>query len=211
MAQTSQGTPSSTIPVDSSPASGRGAKAEGIEEIIVTAQKRSERIQDVPVPVTSIDANQLVENNQVRFEDYYTSVPGLSFAPNNQNNYLAIRGIATGGFSNPTVGIVIDDVPFGGSTALGGGQVMPDIDPGDLARVEVLRGPQGTLYGASSMGGLIKFVTVDPSTDALSGRVQAGVSEVHNAGQAGYNVRGSLNVPINNTLAMSVSGFHSAP
>src|SRR4029077_17451523 len=80
LAQTSQGTPSRTLPVDSSPTSGRGAKSEGIEEIIVTAQKRSERIQDVPVPVTSIDANQLVENNQVRFEDYYTSVPGLSFA-----------------------------------------------------------------------------------------------------------------------------------
>jgi iron complex outermembrane receptor protein len=207
LAQTSQGTPSRTLPVDSSPTSGRGAKSEGIEEIIVTAQKRSERIQDVPVPVTSIDANQLVENNQVRFEDYYTSVPGLSFAPNNQNNYLAIRGIATGGFSNPTVGIVIDDVPFGGSTALGGGQVMPDIDPGDLARVEVLRGPQGTLYGASSMGGLLKFVTVDPSTDALSGRVQAGVSDVHNGAQLGYNVRASINVPINDTLAMSVSGF----
>ena len=178
-----------------------------LEEVVVTAEKKSENLLETPVPVTALDASQLVENNQVRFEDYYTSVPGLSFAPNNQNNYLAIRGIATGGFSNPTVGIVIDDVPFGGSTALGGGQVMPDIDPGDLARVEVLRGPQGTLYGASSMGGLIKFVTVDPSTDAISGRVQAGVSDVHNAGQAGYNVRASLNVPLNDTLAMSISGF----
>ena len=143
----------------------------------------------------------------MRFEDYYTSVPGLSFAPNEQNNFLAIRGIATAGYSNPTVGIVIDDVPFGGSTARGGGQVMPDIDPGNLARIEVLRGPQGTLYGASSMGGLVKFVTVDPSTDVLSGRVQAGVSDVRNAGQPGYNVRASLNVPLNDTLAMSISGF----
>src|SRR5882762_9130997 len=214
LAQVDQG---KTPPVDSSskgssPASGERARradedSSKIPEIIVTAQKRSERIQDVPVPVTSIDANQLVENNQVRFEDYYTSVPGLSFAPNNQNNYLAIRGIATGGFSNPTVGIVIDEVPFGASTALGGGQVVPDLDPGDLARVEVLRGPQGTLYGASSMGGLLKFVTVDPSTDALSGRVQVGFSDVHNGAQLGYNVRASVNVPINDTLAITASGF----
>ena len=187
--------------------SSSASETSGLSEIIVTAEKRSERIQEVPVPVTSLDANQLVENNQVRFEDYYSSVPGLSFAPNEQNNFLAIRGISTGGYTNPTVGIVIDDVPFGGSTARGGGQVMPDIDPGDLARIEVLRGPQGTLYGASSMGGLLKFVTIDPSTDAVSGRVQAGVSDVHNAGQPGYNVRASLNVPLNDTLAMTVSGF----
>ena len=191
---------------DSSAASS-GSETAGLSEIIVTAEKRSERIQDVPVPVTALDASQLTENSQVRFEDYYTSVPGLSFAPNEQNNFLAIRGISTGGYSNPTVGIVIDDVPFGGSTAQGGGQVMPDIDPGDLARVEVLRGPQGTLYGASSMGGLLKFVTIDPSTDAVSGRVQAGVSDVHNAGQPGYSVRASVNVPLNDTLAMSASAF----
>lgn len=196
----------STSNQDSSAASS-GSETAGLGEIIVTAEKRSERIQDVPVPVTALDASQLTENSQVRFEDYYTSVPGLSFAPNEQNNFLAIRGISTGGYSNPTVGIVIDDVPFGGSTAQGGGQVMPDIDPGDLARVEVLRGPQGTLYGASSMGGLLKFVTIDPSTDAISGRVQAGVSNVHNAGQPGYSVRASVNVPLNDTLAMSVSGF----
>jgi iron complex outermembrane receptor protein len=178
-----------------------------LQEVVVTAEKRNENLLETPVPVSVIAADQLLENNQVRFEDYYTSVPGLSFAPNNQNNYLAIRGIATGGFSNPTVGIEIDDVPFGGSTALGGGQVMPDLDPGDLARIEVLRGPQGTLYGASSMGGLVKFVTVDPSTAALTGRVQAGYSDVHNGGQPGYNVRGSVNIPINDTLAMTASAF----
>lgn len=178
-----------------------------LEEVVVTAQKRSELIQDVPVPVTAIAADKLVDANQLRFQDYYTSVPGLSFAPNNQNNYLAIRGIVTGGFSNPTVGVVIDDAPFGASNALGGGQVLPDFDPGDLARVEVLRGPQGTLYGASSMGGLIKFVTVDPTTDAVSGRVEAGVSNVYNGAQTGYNVRGSVNIPLSDTWAARASAF----
>jgi hypothetical protein len=65
-----------------------------------------------------------------------------------------------------------------------------------LARVEVLRGPQWTLYGASSMGGLIKFVTVDPSTEDFSGRIQAGTSAIHNGTEPGYSVRGSINVSV---------------
>jgi iron complex outermembrane recepter protein len=183
------------------------ASTTALAEVVVTAEKRSEFIQDVPVPVTAIGADKLISDNQVRLQDYFTSVPGLSYAPNNQNQYVTIRGITTGGFSNPTVGVVIDDVPFGASNALGGGQVIPDFDPGDLARVEVLRGPQGTLYGASSMGGLLKFVTVDPSTDGLSGRVEAGVSGVHNGDDAGYNVRGSVNIPLTDTLAARASAF----
>jgi outer membrane receptor protein involved in Fe transport len=70
-----------------------------------------------------------------------------------------------------------------------------------------LRGPQGTLYGASSLGGLIKFVTVDPSTDAFSGRVQAGLNSIENGDDVGYNVRGSVNVPLGDTLALRASGF----
>jgi iron complex outermembrane recepter protein len=97
---------------------------------------------------------------------------------------------------------MIDDVPYGGSTLNGGGLQVPDLDPGDLSHIEVLRGPQGTLYGASSMGGLIRFVSVDPSADRLSGRVQTGVHGVHNADEAGYNVRGSVNVPLSETLAV---------
>ena len=70
----------------------------------------------------------------------------------------------------PARAVTVDEVPF----SVGPGTIgaLPDIDPGDLARIEVLRGPQGTLYGASSMGGLVRYVTVDPSTDAVSGRVR---------------------------------------
>src|SRR5258707_15684314 len=100
---------------------------------------------------------------------------------------LSIRGINTGIAGNPSVGLTVDDVPYGASTNNGGGLLVPDFDPGDLAQVEVLRGPQGTLYGASSLGGLIKFVTRDPSTDGVSGRVEAGLSSVHNGTGVGYN------------------------
>jgi len=178
-----------------------------LEEIIVTAQKKSERLQDVPVPVTAISGEALASSNQLRLQDYFTSIPGFNVIPGIQSSQvLVVRGITTGN-GNPTVGIAIDDVPYGSSTQLGGSALVPDIDPGDLARVEVLRGPQGTLYGASSMGGLIKYVTVDPSTDRASGRVEAGISDVRNGDSLGYNVRASGNIPINDTLAVRLSGF----
>ena len=210
LAQTA-GTPSS-IPPDGDQAAPSANKSkqisEQLDEVIVTAQKRNERLQDVPVPVTAISAETLVANNQLRIQDYFSSVPGLNVTPGTQSSQvLTIRGINTGGGNNPTVGITVDDMPYGNSTVLGGGQMVPDIDPGDLARIEVLRGPQGTLYGASSMGGLLKFVTVDPSTAGFSGHVQAGLSSVYNGAELGYNVRAAANVPLSDTLAVRVSGF----
>ena len=179
-----------------------------LQEVIVTAQKRSQRLQDVPIPVTVINTGQLVSNGALRLRDYYTSVPGFMVAPisTQTSQLLAIRGLITGQGA-PTVGVVIDDIPYGSSTALGGGQGIPDIDPGDLAQMEVLRGPQGTLYGANSLGGLVKVVTLDPSTDALSGRVQVGADSVVNGANVGYNVRGSVNIPISDSLAVRASGF----
>ncbi len=100
----------------------------------------------------------------------------------------------------------VDDVPYGSSTSFAG-SIVPDIDPSDLDRIEVLRGPQGTLYGASSMGGLLKFVTVDPSTDELTGRIELGTNGISHGSKAGYNARGSVNVPLSDTFAMRASGF----
>jgi outer membrane receptor protein involved in Fe transport len=182
-----------------------------LEEVVVTAEKRTERLQDVPVPVTAISSETLTANNEVRLQDYYASVPGLSVnASGNGQTSIAIRGITTGGTAggggNATVGITIDDVPYGSSSVLGySSALVPDIDPADLSRVEVLRGPQGTLYGASSIGGLLKYVTVDPSTSALTGRVQADVNDVQHGG-VGWGIRGSVNVPLSDTFALRVSG-----
>jgi len=146
-----------------------------LEEVIVTAQKRGqERVQDVPVPITVLDASQLTQYNQTRLEDYYASVPGLSFQKNSYGAALSIRGLTTANYGNPTVGIVLDDVPYGATINPGYAPYAPDLDPSDLARIEVLRGPQGTLYGASSLGGLLRYVTTDTSTEGVSGRLQVG-------------------------------------
>jgi outer membrane receptor protein involved in Fe transport len=180
----------------------------GLQEVLVTAQKRTERIQDVPVPVTAISADTLISNNQLLLRDMFSSFPSFSLGALGAQGqqYLGIRGINTGD-GNPGVGITVDDAPYGSSTNQGGGESVPDIDPNDLARVEVLRGPQGTLYGASSLGGVIKYVTTDPSTAGLSGRVQAGLSGVVNGSELGYNVRGAVNVPLSDTVAVRLSGY----
>ena len=134
-------------------------------------------------------------------------VPGLSVIPSFFGApQLTIRGVTTGP-GNPTVGVVVDDVPFGSSTGPGGGFNASDIDPSDLARVEVLRGPQGTLYGADSLGGLVKYVTVDPSTEGVSGRMQAGTDSVYSGTGLGFTFRGSINVPLSDTFAVRASGF----
>jgi len=201
----------STTPTPAKPAANTDSEVQGstLEEVVVTAQKREERLQDVPVPVTALNAGTLAASNQVRLQDYYTQIPGLTVTPSEFNGSatISIRGITSGDFTNPTVGITVDDMPYGSSTALGGGYLVPDLDPSDLARIEVLRGPQGTLYGASSIGGLLKYVTVDPSTESLSGRLQAGINTVHNGPRPGFDVSGAVNLPVTDTLALRASGF----
>jgi outer membrane receptor protein involved in Fe transport len=180
----------------------------GLEEVIVTAQKRTERLQDVPVPVTAIGAASLVENSQLKLEEYYNQIPGLTLTVGDGRGVpmISIRGI-TSGYTNPTVGVVMDGAPYGSSTNLALGALAPDIDPSELARVEVLRGPQGALYGASSMGGLLNYVTIDPSFDGVSGRLQAGTSSVYDGDELGYNLSAAVNVPLNDTFAIRANGF----
>jgi iron complex outermembrane recepter protein len=178
-------------------------------DIVITAQKRAARLKDVPVPVAVVSGADLAKSNLVNLQDYYTRIPGLSLQPAiQQSTILAIRGVTTSGVaSNPAVGLVVDDVPFGSTTGYGGGYVLPELDPSELDRIEVLRGPQGTLYGAASLGGLFKYVMIDPSTSAFSGRFQVGAEDVKNGAELGYNFHGAVNVPIDGNLAVRASGF----
>ena len=180
-----------------------------VAEVIVTAQKRSERLQDVPVSVTAVTSQSLIEQNLVDLSDYYSRIPGLSYQGGSGLNALAIRGVTTGLGTNSTVAVTIDDVPFGSSTAVGYGDLLvPDLDPADLERIEVLRGPQGTLYGASSLGGLLQYVTASPDTHKSSGRVEVDGESVDHGGD-GYGVRGSANLPIvDGVAALRISGFY---
>jgi outer membrane receptor protein involved in Fe transport len=117
-----------------------------------------------------------------------------------------LRGINTGGVG-ATVATYVDETPYGSATSLANGAVLaPDIDPFDLARVEVLRGPQGTLYGANSLGGLVKYVTVPPQTDAFHMAAEFGGESLAH-GDAGVSGRLAFNAPLSGDAAVRASGF----
>lgn len=179
-----------------------------IEEIIVTATKRNERLQDVPLSVTALSGATLQRINAVRFEDYLTKVPGLNYLSARQGQaQLILRGIASGTLS-ATVGTYVDDAPYGSSTVFSlGGFYTPDFDTTDLQSIEILRGPQGTLYGANSLGGILKFVTAAPDLWDTKGRVQLSGSSVEHGGE-GYAASGMINLPlVDGKLAFRASAY----
>jgi outer membrane receptor protein involved in Fe transport len=180
-----------------------------IAEIVVTAQKRSERLLDVPAPVTALSADDLSRISAVKLEDIAAKVPGLSLSSNRPGEtQIILRGINTGSTVSSTTATYIDDTAFGSSTnqALAG-VLSPDLDPSDVQRVEVLRGPQGTLYGASSLGGLIKYVTAAPALDAVEGRIGVDGSTVSSGG-VGHGIRGMINLPlVSDSLAFRASAY----
>ena len=180
--------------------SGESAEEQGqLADVIVTAQRRSERLLQVAAPVTALQATDLARQGASRLADYAASVPGLNLISSEPGETsLVIRGITTGygAAIAATTSTYIDDTPYGSSTANALGSLTTvDLDPATLQSVEVLRGPQGTLYGASAMGGLIKYVTVPPSLTKDSARVELDGSSVDGGGQ-GYGVRGMWDGPL---------------
>lgn len=179
------------------------------EDIVVTATKRSERLQDVPFAISAVDTDRLTTQGEVKLIDISARVPGLQIsdqAVTSKQSALVIRGLSGAGNGNPTAAIYLDDAPLNASTYFGNGTGVPDLDPGDLARIEVLKGPQGTLYGATSLGGLVKYITRPPEFLDFSARLEAGASNVKD-GEWGYSVRGRINAPLSDRAALTVSAF----
>jgi outer membrane receptor protein involved in Fe transport len=177
-------------------------------DIIVTAQKREQTLFEVPQSISVVGGETLERQQATSFVDYAALVPGLSLQQNTPGETrVVLRGINTGGAS-PTVAVYIDETPFGASTGqTNGAGLAGDIDPFDIARIEVLRGPQGTLYGANSLGGVLKFVTATPVLGKFEGRGQAGVEDTKGGG-TGYSANGVLNVPLGDTIAIRASGYY---
>src|SRR5439155_2585463 len=120
---------------------------------------------------------------------------------------ITLRDVKTGGVAS-TVAVYMDEVPFGSSTGLANGSILSgDFDPFDIQRIEVLRGPQGTLYGASSLGGVIKYVTTPPKLKRFEVRAQAGIESTKDSSGLGYNAAGIINVPLGDKAALRVDGF----
>ena len=183
-----------------------------LEEIVVTAQKRDERLIDVPISITALSSDGLVDRGALRFEDYMAYVPGLSataLAPG--YSQVTVRGVTTGiNQLSATTGFYIDETPTNSSTSTAlGNRLTPDPDLLDVERIEVLRGPQGTLYGANALGGVVRYVLREPDLNDYHAQAQAGVLAVDH-GDYGYVLRGAVDAPISaGTLGVRLSGFYT--
>jgi outer membrane receptor protein involved in Fe transport len=177
-------------------------------EIVVTAEKRPQLLINVPQSVSVVSGQTLEAQHATNFQDYLKLVPGLQLNQSDPGEgRLIVRGINTGGVAS-VVSVYVDETPFGSSTGLvNGGVLAADFDTFDLARIEVLRGPQGTLYGASSLGGVLRFVTNAPSTAGVIVRGRVGLETV-DGGDLGYNANLAVNIPLSKTLAFRASGSY---
>jgi len=175
-------------------------------EVVVTAQKRSESQKDVPLSITAISGAQIEKSQITDYGDLSRAVPGLTFS-NSGNSGLSrvtLRGVSSSAGA-ATVGIYLDEVSLTMPNQFFTGVALPKLF--DLQSVEVLRGPQGTLYGASSMGGTIKFITKKPRFTDYSADLSAEVSGTDGGG-TNYQVEGVVNLPVNDKVAMRIGVQH---
>jgi len=179
-----------------------------LDNMVVTANKRAENIREVAAAITVLGSEQLQNINATQMSDYASYVPGLQLQSNGTpgQTQVSMRGIAAMS-PGSTVGTYLDETPVGSNSLYQQATLFSlDLFPYDIERIEVLRGPQGTLYGAGAMGGLIKYMTRKPDTSQTEFRVGGGVSDTEGAGDVGYNYRVGMNVPlVQDALALRVS------
>jgi len=180
------------------------------QEVIVTANKRNERLHDVAMGITAVTGAEMQTRQELDFVDFAAQVPGFNVqSPGVAGwNREILRGQNSGG-AGATVATVIDDMPisFSGSDS-NASLTSTNPDTYDLKRVEVLKGPQGTLYGAAAEGGVIKFVTNPPDTSAFHAGLEVGGDTVDHGGTGGSG-KGYVNIPFwQDKAALRVTGFY---
>lgn len=206
VAQAAQGQAASTTPVGDQTSN---APPNALQVVIVTANKRAENLQNVGSGVSVVSAARLDQLQANNLADYLQEVPGVALQSYGAPGYgvVEIRGISPQSVG-ATVATYVDNIPVSPSSAVGeGADYQPDLDPADIERVEVLKGPQGTLYGASSMGGVIKYVTKQPSLTQTEVNLSE-EGEYVDHGEFGGKVRASLSTPLTDDVAVRVSGYY---
>jgi iron complex outermembrane receptor protein len=180
-----------------------------LEEVIVTATKRESTVQNVPFSIAAVTGESIRESGATNLVDLARNVVGLTIADLGPGqSQVAIRGISAGQVIRDQpgvkeqVGVYLDESPI--SVAL----FTPDLDLYDLNRLEVLRGPQGTLFGAGSTSGTVRYITNQPSTQGFDASAEASVSGVDNGGMGG-DIKGMVNLPLGNTAALRAVGYYN--
>jgi outer membrane receptor protein involved in Fe transport len=178
--------------------------------IVVTATRRESPIERVPTAVTALSGDVLKAMGAASFADYARSVPGLSFTDIGLGGkHIVIRGVSTGiyGGSDAATAVYFDETPITDGNS-GPQTYSPDPLLVDIARIEVLCGPQGTLFGSGSMGGAIRIITNQPDLDAWEGFAESTLTDTRHGG-LGHDLRAMLNVPLaNGHAAVRAVAFH---
>jgi iron complex outermembrane receptor protein len=187
-------------------ASRASAASDTLEEIIVTAEKRASTVQETAISMTALSGAQLQQAGITSLAGVIQDVPGISVRTAGPGQTeIEMRGLSSSGGAAPTVGFYLNDYSLTPPAAALVGKVVVDPDLFDLNRVEVLRGPQGTLYGSGSMGGTIKLVTNSPDLKEFSGTAEAILSQTSSGGGTNYGGNLMLNAPlIKDLLALRV-------
>jgi iron complex outermembrane recepter protein len=185
-----------------------------LNAVEVTANRRREPAREVPMQTNVLSAKELDRRGDSSLRDFLTQQPGVNLNAGSSGgaggNSISMRGVTTGTDIGPTVGVYVDDIPFGSSTIYGlGAQSALDMGLLDLNHIELLRGPQGTLYGAGAMGGVLKYVTNEPDTEGpVSGSVGSMLSGTEHGG-LNHTENAVVNVPIKQDVAaLRVSAFN---
>lgn len=186
-----------------------GAKAEEAagNDIVVTARKRTETLQDIPSSIAALGGEQLNKLGADSLEEFAGQTPGLSMTGNRANSQIVLRGVTTGPVNQDqaeikeTVGMYLDETPIAVQ------RFSPNLKLYDLDRVEVLRGPQGTLYGAGSMAGAIRLITRKPEVNEFSASAKGELASVDHGGTT-RTIDGMINIPVvNDVFAIRAVGF----
>ena len=178
-------------------------KTSVIEEVVVTARKRSEKAIDVPISLTVFDGTTMRDNSARSIYDVLELAPGVNLSDDTAGGAqrITIRGVSSTSGSQ-TVGYYVDDTPFVGLIL----PINPDVRAFDIERIEVLRGPQGTIFGDGSLGGTLHIVTRDPDPSAFGMHVDAFYGSFGDGATQG--VRGMFNIPlVEDQLALRIVGF----
>ncbi len=186
-----------------------GQTASGLEEIVVTARKRTESLQDIPFSVAAMTEDNIRRSGAANIVDLARNVSGLAITDLGPGqSQVAIRGISAGQVVRDqpgvkeSVGIYLDESAI--SVAL----FTPDLDLFDVERVEVLRGPQGTLFGAGSSSGTLRYITRQPALDEFAVSTELTAATVDD-GEFGGGVKAALNVPVGGSAAARIVGYYS--
>lgn len=189
----------------------QGIPADTLQEVVVTAEKRTSTVQDTPVSITAVSSADIAERGLIDFNSLAVSVPGIAMRTSGPGQTeFEMRGLNSSGGNTSMVGFYLDETPLSSPASAQVGKVVIDPNLYDLDRVEVLRGPQGTLYGSSSMGGTVKLVPNMPKLGEFDASGETVASNTSSGGSINVGVNGMINIPMGSTAALRVVGSSSS-